>query len=171
MEGIGWSVCSRHLDRRWIPFISCLGSLVWLPEDAVQMVCVQRVSLRYQHCCSHIQFTSPCEGLPPPASVTAVYQKGDVNSEKPSKDLATLTWRLYRGLFKLTEIAAFLILLHVTVWPLPGHVITHLSHSYPGVHLFLCRIHLLSSDWCFNFRLLRMVVFHYVVFRARHGEA
>lgn len=94
----GCSVCSGHLAaaslyRRQIPFISCLRSLVWLLEDAVQMDYVQRVSLRYQHCCSHIHFTSPREsGYLFPASLTAAYQEGDFNSEKASKDLATLTW-------------------------------------------------------------------------------
>lgn len=94
----GCSVCSSHLAaaslyRRQIPFISCLGSLVWLLEGAVQMDYVQKVSPRYQHCCSHIHFTSPRErGYLFPASLTAAYQEGDFNSEKASKDLATLTW-------------------------------------------------------------------------------
>lgn len=92
------SVCSGRLAaaglyRRKIPFISCLGSLVWLLEDAVQMDYVQRVSLGYQHCCSRVHFTSPRErGYLFPASLTAAYQEGDFNSEKTSKDLATLTW-------------------------------------------------------------------------------
>lgn len=94
----GCSVCSSHLAaaslyRRQIPFTSCLGSLVWLLEDAVQMDYVQKVSLRYQHCCSHIHFTSPREreatsSLHPWQLLT---RRGDFNSEKASKDLATLT--------------------------------------------------------------------------------
>ena len=92
------AVCSgclaaASLYRRQIPFISCLGSLVWLLEDAVHVDYVQGVSLRYQHCSSHIHFTSPREtGYLFPASLTAAYQEGDFNSEKASKDLATLTW-------------------------------------------------------------------------------
>lgn len=51
-----------------------------------------RVSLRYQHWCSHIHFMSPRErGYLFPASLTAAYQEGYFNSEKASKDLATLT--------------------------------------------------------------------------------
>lgn len=93
----GCSLCSGRLEaaslyRRQIPFISCLGSPVWLLEDAVQMDCVQRISLRYQHCCSHIHFMSPWErGYLFPALLTAAYQEADFNSEKASKDLATLT--------------------------------------------------------------------------------
>lgn len=163
----GCSVCSGHLAAaglygRQIPFISCLESLVWLLEDAVQMDYVQRVSLRYQHCCSHIHFMSPREKrLPLPCLPDSCLPGGGLQLRKSIKRPGNFNLdRLSKGLFKLTEIAAFLILLHVTVWPLSGHVITHLSHSYPGVHLFLRRIHLLSFDLCFDFKLQRTAAFY-----------
>lgn len=163
----GCSVRSGHLAaaslyRRQIPFISCLGSLVWLLEDAVQMDYVQRVSLRYQHLLlPHSLHVTSRERLPLPCLPDSCLPEGGLQLWKSIKRPGNSNLdRLSKGLFKLTEIAAFLILLHVTVWPLSGRVITHLSHSYPGVHLFLCRIHLLSFDLCFNFKLWRTAAFY-----------
>lgn len=173
----GCSLCSGHLEaaslyRRQIPFISCLGSPVWLLEDAVQMDCVQRISLRYQHCCLHVPFMSPWERerLPLPCLADSCLPGGGLQLWKGIKRAGNFNLdRLSERLFKLTEIAAFLMLLHVTVWPLSGHVMTHLSHCYPGVHLFLCRIHLLCLDLCFNFKLWRTAAFYEVVFSAGHS--